>query len=193
MKCQKSLQQALNRKLYTVLNDRVLFFDGDSVIDANDISSFISNTRSVYVNEITDEIREFNKNRLMAKRIKEKTEFKGLDTSWNIPGDYQTLDLSSYIFDRLYQVSIEENLTEEQVKTRAVRVKQELERFDQLNLNPVLRTIIFIINTLTKQNIVWGVGRGSSVSSYVLYLIGVHDVDSVEYELDYMDFLRTSE
>jgi DNA polymerase III alpha subunit len=37
---------------------------------------------------------------------------------------------------------------------------------------------------------VWGIGRGSSVSSYVLYVLGVHDVDSYAYDLDIGDFLH---
>jgi DNA polymerase III alpha subunit len=43
---------------------------------------------------------------------------------------------------------------------------------------------------MRKENIVWGVGRGSSVASYVLYLIGVHKIDSLYYNLDVEEFLR---
>ena len=43
---------------------------------------------------------------------------------------------------------------------------------------------------MRKNNIVWGVGRGSSVSSYVLFLMGVHKVDSMKYNLDIKDFLK---
>ena len=42
-----------------------------------------------------------------------------------------------------------------------------------------------------KQNhIIWGVGRGSSVASYVLYKLGVHRIDSLYYNLDIGEFLR---
>jgi len=43
---------------------------------------------------------------------------------------------------------------------------------------------------MRKNNLVWGVGRGSSVSSYLLYLIGVHKVDSYKYRLDIKEFLK---
>jgi DNA polymerase III alpha subunit len=43
---------------------------------------------------------------------------------------------------------------------------------------------------MRKHNIVWGVGRGSSVASYVLYLIGVHKINSMYYDLDIEEFLR---
>jgi DNA polymerase III alpha subunit len=49
---------------------------------------------------------------------------------------------------------------------------------------------IYIIDPLRKNNSVWGVGRGSSVASYVLYLIGVHKIDSLFFDLDIEDFLR---
>jgi DNA polymerase III alpha subunit len=43
---------------------------------------------------------------------------------------------------------------------------------------------------MRSNNIVWGVGRGSSVASYVLYLLGVHKVDSIKYGLDIREFLK---
>ena len=48
----------------------------------------------------------------------------------------------------------------------------------------------YMIDTFRKNDIVWGVGRGSSVASYVLFLIGVHKTDSMLYELDVTEFLR---
>ena len=68
---------------------------------------------------------------------------------------------------------------------------EEIKIYKNLELMDVLATLIYIINTLVDNNIVWGVGRGSSVSSYVLYLIGVHDIDSFKYDLKIEDFLRT--
>ena len=38
--------------------------------------------------------------------------------------------------------------------------------------------------------VIWGVGRGSSVASYVLYLIGIHKIDSMYYDLPINEFLR---
>ena len=77
-----------------------------------------------------------------------------------------------------------------EVNKRAVRVAKELSLFKTHGLFDILRVLIYVINTLDHNSVVWGVGRGSSVSSYVFYLIGVHDVDSVRYELDIEDFLH---
>jgi len=66
----------------------------------------------------------------------------------------------------------------------------ELELYRARNLYPVLQLIIYIVDTLRKHNLVWGVGRGSSVASYVLYLLGVHRVDSHKYTLNIREFLK---
>ena len=46
------------------------------------------------------------------------------------------------------------------------------------------------LRPLHDKNVLWGVGRGSSVASYALFLIGVHKIDSVKYDLDWREFLR---
>ena len=43
---------------------------------------------------------------------------------------------------------------------------------------------------MVENRVIWGVGRGSSVASYVLYKLGIHRVDSMFYELDIDEFLR---
>jgi DNA polymerase III alpha subunit len=54
----------------------------------------------------------------------------------------------------------------------------------------LLRWLKYFVDTCEANNIVRGVGRGSSVASYVLYVLGVHQVDSVKYNLDWQEFLR---
>lgn len=73
---------------------------------------------------------------------------------------------------------------------QAIRISQELELFIQYGMMDLLHYIKYLIDTMRKEGIVWGVGRGSSVASYVLYLIGVHKVDSIKYNLDIREFLK---
>jgi DNA polymerase III alpha subunit len=54
----------------------------------------------------------------------------------------------------------------------------------------LLKYIKYLVDTMREHKIVWGVGRGSSVASYALYLIGVHKIDSVKYGLDINEFLK---
>lgn len=70
------------------------------------------------------------------------------------------------------------------------RVTQELELFINHNMFDLLFYLKYLVDTMRKNNIVWGVGRGSSVASYVLFLIGIHKIDSLKYELDISEFLK---
>ena len=71
------------------------------------------------------------------------------------------------------------------------RCNQELELYVKLQLVPVLRHLKYMLDTWRSNNIVWGVGRGSSISSYVLYLLGVHKINPLKYNLDYQEFFKT--
>jgi len=70
------------------------------------------------------------------------------------------------------------------------RVSQELQLYIKLGMYDVLHVMKYIVDTLRANNIVWGVGRGSSVASYVLFLIGVHKIDSIKYNLPIEEFFK---
>ena len=99
-------------------------------------------------------------------------------TTWFMPKEYQELDIAKYLLD----------LCDEDYELQ--RVGDELIKFQERGLFPLLRYCKYLVDTLRKQNIVWGVGRGSSVSSYVLYLLGVHRINSLHYGLSIDEFLK---
>jgi DNA polymerase III alpha subunit len=70
------------------------------------------------------------------------------------------------------------------------RVKTELILYKKLGLYKLLQFLIYLVDIMRENKIVWGVGRGSSVASYVLYLIGIHKINSLKYNLDINEFLR---
>ena len=70
------------------------------------------------------------------------------------------------------------------------RCGQELLMYQERGLFNLLRYLKYLVDTLTANQMIWGVGRGSSVASYVLYLLGVHRIDSIYYDLDPSEFLR---
>jgi DNA polymerase III alpha subunit len=75
-------------------------------------------------------------------------------------------------------------------KEQTDRVSEELEAFIAHGMMDLLYYLKYLVDTLEENEILWGVGRGSSVASYVLYLIGVHKIDSLAYNLDWREFLR---
>ena len=99
---------------------------------------------------------------------------------FNIPEYYKTLDIEAHI----------KSLVSDADAKRKARVEEELGLFKARNLYPILQLLIYIVDTMRKNNLVWGVGRGSSVASYCLYLIGIHKIDSVKYQLDIKEFLK---
>jgi len=171
------------------LNGRTLWFDGDSTIAARDIIDNIIKGNvvdSLFVEELTDEIIRYNGFVPNAEKISVKNNLGELSFDWNIPEEYKMLDVVVYVADKL----LEQSGSDANIEQRAQRCAEELAIYKKMGLFDTLKTLIYIINTLIEKNIVWGVGRGSSVSSYVLYVIGVHDIDSFFYGLDIEDFLK---
>jgi DNA polymerase III alpha subunit len=100
-------------------------------------------------------------------------------SNWNMPDEYKTMDIEEWIWSKCPPWDPEHT-----------RVKEELEAYRARNMMDLLRWLKYFVDVSTEKNIVWGVGRGSSVASYVLYLIGVHHVNSIKYNLDWQEFLR---
>ena len=98
--------------------------------------------------------------------------------NWFIPDSYKSMDIESWLL----------NLCK--TPDEITRVKSELDLYKQNNMIPVLNAIKYIVDTLRQHKIVWGVGRGSSVASYVLYLIGVHKIDSIKYNIPIEEFFK---
>ena len=97
--------------------------------------------------------------------------------NWFIPREYQEMD-------------IEEFLMQNSPKENHQRIVQEINLFKKHNMISMLKTMKYIVDTLRTNNVIWGVGRGSSVASYVLHIIGVHKIDSVKYNLPIEEFFK---
>jgi len=97
--------------------------------------------------------------------------------NWFMPKNYQP-NLISELYDMCHSDQQRE------------RVTKELELFIEHKMFDLLFYLKYLVDTMRQNNIVWGVGRGSSVASYVLYLIGVHKIDSIKYNLDINEFLK---
>jgi DNA polymerase III alpha subunit len=102
-----------------------------------------------------------------------------LQTDWFMPDNYKTLDIEAWIWEQTPPWD-----------PQHTRVSEELAAFKERNMLDLLRWLKYFVDTCTQNNIVWGIGRGSSVASYVLFLLGVHSIDSIKYNLDWQEFLR---
>jgi DNA polymerase III alpha subunit len=97
---------------------------------------------------------------------------------WHMPEEYKTLDIAEYVLGLCG--------TEAELQ----RVGEELLLYQEKDLFNLLRYLKYLVDVMTQNRVIWGVGRGSSVASYVLYLLGVHRIDSMFYELNVREFLR---
>jgi DNA polymerase III alpha subunit len=100
-------------------------------------------------------------------------------SNWQMPDEYKTMDIEQWVWSQT--PPWDPNHT---------RVEEELAAYKARNMLDLLRWLKYFVDTCSKENIVWGVGRGSSVASYVLFLLGVHSIDSIKYNLDWQEFLR---
>ena len=102
-----------------------------------------------------------------------------LQSEWFMPDEYKKMDLYNYVLNKCPDNP-----------AKMARTCEELAEYDRRNMFDLLKYMVYLIDFMRKNNIVWGVGRGSSVASYVLYLIGVHRIDSIQNDLDWTEFLR---
>jgi len=97
---------------------------------------------------------------------------------WHMPSEYRDMDIAEYVLGLC------------QTQAQLQRVGEELLLFQEHDLFDLLRYLKYLVDVMTQNRVIWGVGRGSSVASYVLYLLGVHRIDSMFYDLDPREFLR---
>lgn len=173
----------------TTLTDRVVWHDGCSTFNADNIANYITKYDVRYVDRLTPSIIQYNKNVGADDKLSVKTSIDPLHFDWQIPNSYKNLNLVDFIFEA--HAILTEGMDPREVAEREVRLATELNMYIKMGLADVLRTVTWVISKLAQSGTVWGIGRGSSTSSYVLYVIGVHDVDSFAYQLDIGDFLRT--
>lgn len=162
---------------------------GIPIFSSNDIFELIYQGKSsvlpkIFADPEDSKITEFNKNsdtfklQLYSDPKISTNEFDCLmQENWIMPDDYKNFDIEGY----LVHVCPKENYQ---------RLIDELKEFRSRNMLNLLRWLKYFVDTCRKENIVWGVGRGSSVASYTLFLLGVHKIDSIKYNLDWQEFLR---
>jgi DNA polymerase III alpha subunit len=159
---------------------------GNPIFQEHDIFNMLYKGQSEYLDQIFTEktpgiTQLFNNAGIAPKQFDLYTTQELFDkanqSDWFIPDNY---------FPNLVEMLYCMCTTEEQTN----RVSEELEAFIKHEMLDLLFCLKYIVDTLRTNNVVWGVGRGSSVASYVLYLLGVHKIDSLKYNLDWREFLR---
>lgn len=107
-------------------------------------------------------------------------QYDGIDwyDNWLTPRQYLEQDVRALLLSRCSTAKERD------------RVEHEYRMFEERDMVPVLKHLLFLVDHLREQKIVWGVGRGSSVSSFLLYLIGINRINPLDFDLDVGEFLK---
>ena len=172
-----SLKDRYGRVRYNRHDLYDMLYDGEDITAVTevewheDFEKYNDATKSNYVEsnlltslaQLTSDIEEFDKNN---------------QHNWFMPNEYKTYPIYDFCIG-LCHTELERQ-----------RVDQEYKAFKERDMIGLLQYMVYLVDTMRKNNIVWGVGRGSSVASYILYLLGIHRINSIQYDLDWREFLR---
>lgn len=98
--------------------------------------------------------------------------------TWKMPMQYAQIDIAKLLLDRCDS------------EAELQRMAEELIMFQDRDLLPMLNFLHYLVETLRANKVVLGVGRGSSVASFALYKLGIHQVNSLYWDLDINEFLK---
>lgn len=137
----------------------------------------------IHLQEVdSDEVEKFNKNckkfGLEEKIITQEIDHERNHENWMYDCSYDKINLEEFFLELC------------QTDEQRSRVMYELGLYTEYNMTKLLRCMIWLVHYMEDNNIFWGIGRGSSVASYCLYLIGLHMIDSLKYDLDVKEFLK---
>ena len=163
-----------------LLQDRILFKDGKSLASDDLILEIISTT-----GDIPDY--------LLAGDSFDSQQWNYKYSRTAIPTDNdEDIELEYYnttIFLDLIKFLYDNKRDDTDYIDHAERLDRELTFFVQEQKEGFLCNIKDFIDTLYRDGVVWG-GRGSSCASYTLFLIGVHPINPIKYEIDFNEFSK---
>lgn len=142
-----------------------------SLFQVNDPDEYNKSLQNLHINEKT--LKSYHSIDVPIEEFDQQNQ-----KNWRMPDEYKNMDIAEWLLSQCKQ------------DHELQRVGQELLLYQERDLFDLLRYLKYMVDTMRKNNIVWGVGRGSSVSSYVLFLIGVHKIDSLYYNLSVDEFLK---
>jgi len=129
-----------------------------------------------------DDILQLETTPKLVKYIDPKTSVEDFDnnnqSNWHLPIEYLNMDIAKYVLDKCN--------TEAELQ----RAGEELIKFQERGMFILLKYLKYLVDTMRSNNIVWGVGRGSSVASFVLFLLEIHRINSLYYDLSIDEFLK---
>lgn len=180
--------------LCTLLKNRVLRYDGVSIIEPESLLSMLRfgvEPAALRVTEITDEIQEFNSHVSPDDQLREYCEEPiTLNLRWLLPSKYANLDLRSHVLQAFEKHETVSTYSPELREKALQRIDAELQEIQVRGMVEFFRTVCYVLDEFRRTETVWGVGRGSSCASYILFVLGLHVVDAVRFEVPLEEFFH---
>lgn len=168
----------INLMTTSVLDNMLVNEQGFAFVTDDDLVELLLEQRKVKIlPSNVSSWNEFDKN-CKSNKLENPFSLAEENLSWNFPDKYKQLDIEDYLLSKCSTVE------------QYTRVTNELELFKERDLFDLLKFLVYFMDVVKSNNVIYGVGRGSSVASYCLHLIGVHRVDSLKYNLDIKEFLK---
>lgn len=168
----------------TELKDRILWFDGTSEVSPDEVPNLFLcglNISDIAISSENEDTLQFNS--LSDELLTNKKENKTIEKAWNIPQEYVSLDIEQFAIQKLKDKNIFN-------KKYIERLNTELHQIKKRDLSNLFKSLIYLVDKLKEKEIVWGVGRGSSCASLILFLIGLHLVDPVFFNISETEFFH---
>jgi DNA polymerase III alpha subunit len=170
----------------TELKDRTLWYDGTSQVLPELVPGLLLcgvPLEKIVVTQTNQDVIQYN---LLADLPLEAEKVKNhpLDLTWLIPQSYTQIKLDLFLGDKLVARGLSDN------PEYASRLSVELEQVQLRGMEPLVKTLIYVVDKFKESKTVWGVGRGSSCASLILFLIDLHKVDPVKYNISMEEFFH---
>ena len=166
----------------TALNNRILRADGSMIVQPDDLEEMFLRQiplDKLFVSVASPVVSRFNS--MSDEQIQVLTDERiELSLDWKIPEDIKAINLDQFIHE----------LCDDDDEIGAIRITNEYQEFKRRDLIMFLKTVIFIIDRFRRNNVIWGVGRGSSCASYLLFKLGLHSVNPLKYNIPYSEFFH---
>ena len=173
----------------TQLKDRVLWYDGTNEVDSSMVPTLLM--AGVPIKKIVSsgpDIDQFNHLTMDDVIAHTKTDIDDPSFDWKIPEQYLNVDIRQALNAKLSEF-LSKNPKASKMDYE-FRLNAELDEVDRRDMSMMIRTILYVVDTLRNNGEVWGVGRGSSCASLILFLIGLHKVDPIKYAIPMAEFFH---
>jgi DNA polymerase III alpha subunit len=174
--------------MYTDLKEYRLWYDGIIQVKSEQLEKYLIKgitPDKLAVFELDEAVRQYNQWATQQIKTKSEVQVELIDQTFTIPKQYWIEDIPEYL--RSLETKIKhDNLYQQRIE----RLKKEIHLISDHQMTDMIRIVYYVVTIFKEKNIIWGVGRGSSCSSYVLYLMGLHLVDPVKYNIAIEDFIK---